>query len=59
MGVGAFANWSEIERYIALEAPVRPDPARHERYQRLFALYRETYEALKGIFPKLQRNGRE
>jgi xylulokinase len=53
MGVGAFADWSEIERYIQVAAVVRPDPARHAAYERMFGLYREVYEALKDKYPRL------
>lgn len=53
MGVGAFRDWGEIERYIEIAAVVEPDPERHVRYQGLFALYREIYEALKDKYPRL------
>lgn len=53
MGVGAFGDWGEIERYITVAGVTRPDQANHERYQKLFGLYRELYESLKDKFPRL------
>lgn len=53
MGVGAFGDWQEIERYIAIAGVTQPDLTNHEHYQELFHLYREVYEALKDTFPRL------
>ncbi|MBN1535558.1 MAG: FGGY-family carbohydrate kinase [Anaerolineales bacterium] len=53
MGVGAFKRWDEIERYIKISTITEPDPENHIRYQKLFKLYREIYESLKGTFPRL------
>ncbi len=53
MGVGAFTRWDEIERYIRISTINEPEPANHARYQELFKLYREIYEALKDKFPRL------
>jgi len=55
MGVGAFKDWSEIERYIEISAVVEPDMKNHQRYQHLFMLYREIYEALKEMYPRLTK----
>ncbi|MFO3797303.1 MAG: FGGY-family carbohydrate kinase, partial [Anaerolineales bacterium] len=54
MGVGAFDSWNEIERYITIEAVTEPNLAHHARYRQLFTLYRETYERLKDLFPRLE-----
>lgn len=56
MGVGAFENWSDIERYIAISTVTEPNLANHAHYQKLFALYREIYEALKDKYPRLASN---
>jgi hypothetical protein len=56
MGVGAFRDWGEIDRYIRISSVARPDAGRHRRYRQLFALYREIYEALKDKYPRLARN---
>ena len=55
MGVGAFDDWREIERYIEVAGVTEPDMANHDRYRRLYALYREVYTALKEKFPLLGR----
>lgn len=57
MGVGAFQDWDEIERYLTIEAVTLPNMERHEHYQRLFALYREAYERLKDLFPRISAYG--
>ncbi|MEN6393074.1 MAG: FGGY-family carbohydrate kinase [Anaerolineaceae bacterium] len=53
MGVGAFKQWDEIERFIKVSTITQPNPENHVRYQKLFVLYREIYESLKDIFPRL------
>jgi len=53
MGVGAFYSWDEIERYINISTITQPDMENHIRYKKLFGLYREIYESLKGKFPRL------
>jgi len=57
MGVGAFHEWGEIERYITISAITDPDWESHNRYNQMFRLYREVYEALKDKFPMLIRLG--
>ncbi len=53
MGVGAFSAWDEIERYIKISTVTQPNPENHQRYKKMFILYREIYEALKDKFPRL------
>lgn len=53
MGVGAFKEWNEIERFIKISTITKPNPENHIRYQKLFKLYREIYESLKDKFPRL------
>jgi xylulokinase len=53
MGVGAFKRWDEVERYIKISTITQPDPENHARYQKMFVLYREIYESLKDLFPRL------
>ena len=48
MGVGAFDDWREIERYMEVAGVTEPDMANHDRYRRLYALYREVYTAAEG-----------
>ena len=53
MGVGAFSDWSEIEKFIQLKPPTIPNMENHEKYQQLFKLYRDLYEENKSNFRKL------
>lgn len=53
MGVGVFRDWGEIERFITVEGVTEPNRARHEYYRSLFGLYREAYERLKDLFPRI------
>lgn len=53
MGAGVFADWGEVERFVRLDEPVRPNPAAREAYRRLYPVYREIYERLKDTYPKL------
>ena len=53
MGVGALRDWSEIARYAAPGRSFAPDPARHAEYERKYRLWRELYERLKTLYPKL------
>jgi xylulokinase len=55
MGVKRFRAWDEIERFVALERAIEPDPRAHARYGELFAIYRALYESVKGHFPALHR----
>ncbi|MBT9176939.1 MAG: Xylulose kinase [Firmicutes bacterium] len=53
MGVGVFRDWGDIERYITIAAITEPNMSNHDRYRRLFSLYRQVYEALRDKFPVL------
>lgn len=54
-GIGVFHDWSEIERFIRVEAITEPDMENYTRYQGLFAIYRQIYENLKTTYPELVR----
>ncbi len=47
MGVGAFHDWYEIERFITVADVV--EPVRHAIYDRQYSIYRALYPALKGV----------
>ena len=47
MGVGAFRDWYEIERFINVDAVV--EPAYHEVYDERYRAYRALYPALKEV----------
>ena len=53
MGIGAFGRWSDVARFVTVGDMVEPDPAAHARYDALYPLYRETYERLKDLYPRL------
>lgn len=52
-GVGLFEDWKDIERFITVESVIQPDAARHDKYRAQFELYRQAYERLKPLFPRL------
>jgi xylulokinase len=56
-GVGAFAEWAEIERFVAVADTIEPDPAAASTYDALYPLFRETYERLKDVYPRLAQAG--
>ena len=53
MGVNAFSDWSEIEKYIHLKATTVPDMEKHALYKQYYELYKEIYLANKANFEKL------
>ncbi|PWS37963.1 carbohydrate kinase [Falsiroseomonas bella] len=53
MAVGAFPDWNEMGRFVRPARVVQPDPAWVARYDALYPLWRETYERLKPLYPKL------
>ncbi len=55
MGVGAFSDWAEIEKYITISHITQPDTSHHARYQQLFDLYRSLYEENKTHFRTLAK----
>ncbi len=57
IGVGALAEWGEIERFVAVDETVEPDPAAHERYGELYTAYRALYPALDPVLAAVRRAG--
>jgi xylulokinase len=53
MGVGAFSDWDEIEKFIHLGTSTTPDLERHEKYKKLFELYQELYRTNQQNFRKM------
>ena len=53
MGVRAFTDWNEIEKYIQISAITSPDPERHAKYLQLFEIYRDLYESNKHTYKRL------
>ena len=55
MGVGAFENWNEIEKFIKIKNITQPNPDAHEKYMQFYPLYRELYETNKENFKTLAK----
>jgi xylulokinase len=53
VAVGGFAGWDEIARYVRPAGSVQPDPASADRYDRHYGLYRELYDRLAPLYPRL------
>jgi xylulokinase len=52
-GIGAFKDLGGVSDYIAAGRVFRPDPAATAVYDRAYANYREIYERLKTLYPRL------
>ena len=50
VGVGVFASWDDITRFVTVEGTTAPDPANAALYDDLYAIYRDAYERLKPAF---------
>jgi len=59
MGVGAFDGWDEIGRYVARGELIAPDSTMKARYDEAYGIYRETYERLKPLYPRLSALGED
>jgi xylulokinase len=57
MGVGVFGGWDEIERFVEVAETIEPDAAARERYDALYAAYRELYPALEPVLAAVRRAG--
>jgi xylulokinase len=53
VGIGALPDWTRMDRFVRPAGLVRPDPAWVARYEALYPLWRETYDRLKPLFPRL------
>jgi xylulokinase len=53
VAVGAFAGWDDIARYVRLAGVVAPNPANAGRYARQYEIYRELYDRLQPLYPRL------
>jgi len=53
VGVGAFADWTSIDRFVRPAERIMPEPAGTRRYDALYAVYRDLYERLRPLFPAL------
>lgn len=59
MGFAALGHYASLaeaaEDLVALGPPIEPNPANKARYDELFGIYRESYRALKPLFPRLAK----
>ncbi|MCL2231900.1 MAG: xylulokinase [Treponema sp.] len=53
IGIGAFKDYSVINRFNKIEKTVMPNAALAEQYRALFAIFDKSYESLKGIYKEL------
>lgn len=53
MGTGTFSDWSRIEDYVEVGRVFLPRTAESTSYAKKYANWRETYERLKTLYPKL------
>ncbi|MEX1205192.1 MAG: FGGY-family carbohydrate kinase [Dongiaceae bacterium] len=52
-GVGLFKDWAGIAAYVAPGELFTPDPAHRAPYDRAYGIYRELYDRLQTLFPRL------
>lgn len=53
MASGMFDDWAQIDRFLSERVVDEPDPAEIAVYDERYAVYREMYERLKDLFPRL------
>jgi xylulokinase len=53
VAVGSFNGWDEIAQYVRPAGVVAPNPANRDRYARHYGLYRELYDRLASLYPRL------
>lgn len=52
-GVGAFEDWSQVQRFVQPAAMVQPEPDWVARYDALYPIWRDLYDRLKPLYPAL------
>lgn len=58
IGIGALDDWSDAGRFITLDAPYVPDPARAAAYDDGYSAWRELGAAMTPISHRLARTPR-
>jgi xylulokinase len=53
VGVGAAPGWDGIARFVTPAGVIAPDPSTGAAYARHYALFRDTYERLRPLYPRL------
>jgi len=47
-------SWAALEAFLARGVRISYSPENHRRYSHYYSLYRDLYEQLKPLFPRLQ-----
>lgn len=53
IGIGALPDWNRIDRFVRPAALVQPEPGWAARYDALYPIWRDVYERLKPLYPRL------
>ena len=53
VGIGAFADWQQMTRFVKPAGIVTPRPGEASVYDDSYAAYREAYDRLKPVFARL------
>lgn len=59
IGVGAIAQWSDIGSYVEEGRTFFPNSDAIHRYRRKYRLWRETYDRLRTLYPRMQKTSSE
>jgi xylulokinase len=54
IATGAINDWAQIGSYVREGRTFRPIPGSAERYRRKYQLWRESYDRLKSLYPRMQ-----
>jgi xylulokinase len=54
VGTGVLPDWQAVERYVVPSTRFEPDAVRGAVYDQRYGVYREAYERLQGLFPRLR-----
>jgi len=58
IGIGALDDWSDVTRFITLDAPVVPDLTRTSLYDDAYRTWRELGDAMAPVSHAISRNTR-
>jgi xylulokinase len=58
IGVGVLDDWSDAARFITLDDPYVPDPARRDRYDGAYATWRELGASMTPVSHRIARTTR-
>ena len=53
VGIGAIEGWEGIGRFVTPAGVIAPNPRTGAAYGAQYALFRETYERLRPLYPRL------